>query len=175
MKQRMTTVVAVAIGLLVSSPGTLRAQVTLPTSTGDVSTDLKNFARRFSAAMVFADVKTLGELLDDNFLDTDEQGRQITKKEFLASVKSGDRKTLSMAMGQLRIFGFGYGAVMTGRVNQKVTLGGQPTPEVSAFTDTFIMVNGIWKCIAMHRSAPYPTAATSSQATPAAPAAAPPK
>jgi hypothetical protein len=144
-----------ATGLLFSAPERSAAQVQFPL-TGDLATDLKNLERRFSTAVVFGDVKTLNEILDDNFIDTDEQGRQTLKKEYIAGIKAGDRKILSLSLNNLRIHGFVYGAVITGRAMQKGTLKGEEIPDVASFTDTFAMVGGTWKFIASHRSAPTP-------------------
>jgi len=168
MKRTLFTIGALAVGLLLSTPGRICAQVQIAAST-DPSAELKALERRYTTALVFGDVKTLAEILDDSYLDTDDEGHQLDKNAFIAAVKGGERKMLSIQLSQLRIRSFLYAAVVTGRAVQKGMVNGQQVPEAASFTDTFAMVNGGWKFIATHRSAPR-TSALAAPVAPVAPA-----
>ena len=136
---------------------------------GDVAGELKGLERRYTTAQIFGDVKTLEEILDDTFIDTDEQGHQLDKAGFISAVKNGDRKILSISLSQLKIRSFLYAAVVAGRITQKGTVNMKPVPEIGSFTDVFAMINGNWRLVASHRSAP-PAAPAAANPAPASPA-----
>jgi len=160
MKKTLLLVFAFVLGLPAWS------QVQLGSPMGDIPGELKGIERRFTNALIFGDVKTLEEVLDDTFLDTDEDGHQLDKAGFIKAIKSGDRKILSISLSQLKIRSYVYAAIVAGRATQKGMSNGQAIPETASFTDVFAMINGQWKIVASHRSgiatppAPAPPAAS---------------
>jgi hypothetical protein len=138
-----------AIALMV--PGWTTAQVPQPS---DVVQELRTVERKWTAALVRNDLKLLDEVLDDTYMDTDEEGNQTDKAGMMAAIKSGDLKMTSIQLSGMKIHSFVYAAVVTGRAVQTGTYKGQKVPPSVAFTDTFAMINGTWKIVASHRSGP---------------------
>jgi Domain of unknown function (DUF4440) len=122
----------------------------------DVAQEVKALERKWGFALVQGDAKSLAEMLDDTYLDTDDEGTQTDKNGILAAVKSGDLKVTSIQLSGMRIHSFVYTAVVTGRAKQTGISKGRPLPPSVSFTDTFAMINGVWKVVASHRSAPHP-------------------
>ena len=112
--------------------------------------------RKWVDALATRDTKTLSEILDDTYMDTDEQGNQTDKNGLLAALKSGDLVLTAISLSGMKIHSFVYAAVVTGRATQTATYKGQKLAPSVAFTDTFVMINGQWKVVASHRSAAGP-------------------
>jgi hypothetical protein len=138
-----------AIVLAVS--GWTVAQVPQP---GDVVQELRTLERKWTAALVRGDTAALSDILDDTYMDADEGGNQTDKAGVIAAVKSGDLKMTSIQLSGMKIHSFVYAAVVTGKAAQTGTFKGQKIPPSVVFTDTFAMINGTWKVVASHRSAP---------------------
>ena len=100
------------------------------------------------------DLKALADILDNTYLDTDENGHQTDKNGMLAALKSGDLKITSLQLSAMKIHSFIYAAVVTGRALQSGTFKGEKIAPTVSFTDTFILMDGDWKVVASHRSAP---------------------
>jgi hypothetical protein len=121
----------------------------------DIGASLKYLERRWVSALVIKDLKTLTEILDDSYMDTDETGARSDKNGILEAVKSGDLQLDSIKLSGMVVHTFGVAAVVTGKADQSGKFKGQPLPPYVSFTDTFVLINGGWKVAASHRSAPH--------------------
>src|SRR5258708_6199047 len=152
MTYRVFTLLAIAMAF----PGWNAAQNAAPAApSGDIVQDLRTMERKWTAALVRSDVKLLEEVLDDNFFDTDDQGNRNDRAGIIAALKSGDLKVTSIQLSGMTIHSYIYSAVVAGRGVLQGTYKGQKLPPSVSFTDTFIMLNGAWKLVASHRSAPH--------------------
>jgi ketosteroid isomerase-like protein len=152
MTHKLITVLAIALAV----PGWGAAQNGSPVpQPADVAQDLRILERKWTGALVLRDAKMLAEILDDTYLDADEEGNQTDKEGILAAVKSGDLKMTSIQLSGMKIHSFVYTAVVTGRALQSGTFKGQPVASTVVFTDVFAMINGTWKVVASHRSGPH--------------------
>jgi opacity protein-like surface antigen len=107
---------------------------------------------RWANALQKGDTATLGSILDDTYVDTDEMGRRTDKPGLLAALRSGDLKLNSIKLSGVQVYESGTTAVVTGRATQDGTSSGQPLADSVVFTDTFVMRQGSWKAIGSHRS-----------------------
>jgi hypothetical protein len=177
MKPKLFTVMAMALTI----PGWLAAQAPLATpqipigtsqpanavpSAAEVAQQLRVVMKKWTGALVNHDANALAEVLDDTYLDTDEEGTQTDKAAILALVKSGDLKLTAIQLSGLKIHSFVYAAVVTGRALQAGTFKGQKVPQAVSFTNTFAVIDGVWRVVASHRSAPHPASAPKPTATP---------
>lgn len=121
----------------------------------DVGASLKYLERKWVMALVTKDIKTLTDILDDTYMDTDESGVRSDKNGLLAAIKSSDLQLTSIKLSGMVIHSFGVAAVATGRAEQTGSFKGQGIPPYVSFTDTFVLMNGAWKVVASHRSAPH--------------------
>lgn len=146
------------MAIALAIPGWSVGQVSTPApptpSAADVAQELKTLERQWVAALVNGNTKALSDILDDSYVDADEQANTSDKTGILAALKSGDLKMESVQLSNLKIRSYVYAAVVTGRALQNGTFKGQKLPPSVAFTDTFVMMNGAWKAVASHRSAP---------------------
>jgi hypothetical protein len=148
MRHRILTLLAMALAV----PIWIGAQT--PAS-GDIGQDLKTVQRKWTAALVQNNAKLLDEVLEDNYIETDEEGNQMDKKGILEALKSGDLKMTSIQLSGMRIHAYVVAAVVTGHALQTGTYKGRKVPQVVVFTDTFLLMNGSWKVVASHRSGPH--------------------
>ena len=147
MKQKLITLAAIALWL----PAPAAGQAT----PAEIGQELKALESRWVSALVRADLKTLGQILDDSFMESDEEGNQTDKQSLLAVLKSGELAVTSVQLSNMRIHSFIYSAVVTGRAEQHGMFKGDKLALTVVFTDTFAMINGTWKLVASHRSAPH--------------------
>ncbi len=146
-----------AIGLAIPGSATGQVITAPPPQAADLVQELRTIERKWVSALARSDSKALADILDDTFMDTNEEGKQTDKKEILEAVKSGDLKVSGTQLSQLRIHSFVYAAVITGKAQQTGTWKGEKLPPSVSFTHTFVMINGVWKMVASHRSALPPS------------------
>jgi ketosteroid isomerase-like protein len=132
---------------------TAQTKAPQPPPASDVGASLKYLERRWVFALATKDIKTLTEILDDSYMDTDENGARTDKKGVLAALQSGDLKFASIKLSDMLVHSFGDAAVVTGKAEQSGTFKDKAMPAFVAFTDTFVLMNGAWKVAASHRSA----------------------
>lgn len=153
MGKKLITVMTIALAAACLA-GAQTAPATPATSPTEVAQELRMVERRWVDAVRSSDVKALGEILDDTYMDTDEEGHQTDKTNFLAAVKAGDLKYSTILLSSMRIHSYVYAAVVTGKARQNGTFKGEKLPLSVSFTDTFVMIDGVWKVVASHRSGP---------------------
>jgi len=113
---------------------------------------LKDVENKWVEALAKADAATLGSILANTYVDTDEQGHRSDKKGVLSVLKSGDLKIASIKLSEMKVEVYGDAAVVTGSAVQKGAFKGQALPADVIFTDTFIKRGGKWRAVASHRS-----------------------
>jgi ketosteroid isomerase-like protein len=90
-------------------------------------------------------------LLADKIVETDHDGKVLSGKEaVLADAKSMTYS--SMEYTDLKVTVFGDTAIATGAYAGKGTAAGKPFDLRGRFTDTWVMANGKWQCVASHDS-----------------------
>lgn len=114
---------------------------------------LINLENKWVDALVKSDAATLDSILDDTYVDTDEQSHRSDKQGVLAVLKSGELKIASIKLSDMQVRVYGDAAVVTGSASQAGNFKGQPLTATIIFTDTFIRQNGKWRAVASHRSA----------------------
>jgi hypothetical protein len=153
MGKKLITIMTIALAAS-GLAGAQTAATTPAASPTEIAQELRMVERRWVDALRSGDVKALGEILDDTYMDTDEEGHQLDKTNFLAAVKVGDLKYTTILLSSMRIHSFVYSAVVSGKARQNGTYKGETLPVSVSFTDTFVMIDGVWKVVASHRSGP---------------------
>ncbi len=103
---------------------------------------------QYYKAMVNADIKVLNEILADEYTETGEKGELRNKDYYISKMKSGDLKFSSAKIDDLKVNVYGSAAVAIGRLVIKGEHKGEKIDEVDRFTDTWVMRNGHWQCVA---------------------------
>ena len=105
-------------------------------------------ARAWERALVRADVARLEEILADDYVETDEAGQVHGKSDILAALASGDLTFTSLEMSDERVRSYGTSAVATGIATQDGRFWRQALPRRVAFTDVYVLQNGLWRAAA---------------------------
>jgi ketosteroid isomerase-like protein len=108
--------------------------------------------RLWNEAQVNRDSAALNALVSDRFIDTEYDGEISDKIKFLADIKDPLFKPTSVNIREVKVNLFGDTAVVTGIYQTKGTYQGKPYDHFGRFTDTWILENGKWQCVASHTS-----------------------
>jgi hypothetical protein len=128
------------------------------TSLSAVAQDQIDAAARRSRVMAFEsawgiaekdkDAKTLDALLDDSLTYTDYDGTLKTKSDFLAGVKAPGHNRELQVVESTAARVYGDTAVVTGIYQVKGVDKGKPYLRRGRFTDTWVLRNTNWVCVA---------------------------
>ena len=96
-------------------------------------------------------VELLAPLLADKVVETTDEGKVRAGEEaVLAAAKAGTWSSVEYT--DLRVTVFGHTAIATGTFTGKGTNAGKPVDVRERFTDTWVMTNGKWLCVATQDS-----------------------
>jgi hypothetical protein len=107
----------------------------------------------WNQAQLHHDSKALEGLLADTFVSTDNDGTFMNKSQFLIDNKDLSYAPSLMANKDERVFVYENAAVVAGIYHAKGLSKGKPFDHFGRFTDTWIFLNGKWRCVATHTSA----------------------
>lgn len=97
-------------------------------------------------------VELLAPLLADKVVETTEEGKVLAGKDAVLAAAKAD-KWSSAEYSDLKVTVFGDTAIATGTFAGKGTdAGGKPVDARVRFTDTWVMANGKWLCVATQDS-----------------------
>jgi len=96
-------------------------------------------------------VDLLAPLLADKVVETTDEGKVRAGKEaVLAAAKAGTWSSVEYT--DLKVTVFGHTAIATGTFTGKGTNAGKPVDVRERFTDTWVMTDGKWLCVATQDS-----------------------
>ena len=96
-------------------------------------------------------VDLLAPLLADKVVETTDEGKVRTGKEAAVAAAKSDNWS-SAEYTDLKVTVFGHTAIATGTFTGKGTNAGKPVEVRERFTDTWVMENGKWLCVATQGS-----------------------
>ena len=96
-------------------------------------------------------VDLLAPLLADKVVETTEEGKVYAGKAAVLAAAKSDSWS-SAAYTDIKVTVFGSTAIATGTFTGKGTNAGKSVDAQVRFTDTWMMTNGKWLCIATHDS-----------------------
>lgn len=111
-------------------------------------------------ALLGADVRKLTSLMDPTFIWTHRTGEQVSRKQLLDELSSGELKYSKLETAKVTISVYSDTAVVRGEsLRQRsaipgTTAGADADPFVVHYTVTFINQGGAWRAVAMHTSRP---------------------
>jgi ketosteroid isomerase-like protein len=106
----------------------------------------------WNQAQLHHDSKALEALVADSFVSTDNDGAFQDKARFLADNKDAAYAPSVMANSEESVFLYGKTAVVAGVYHAKGLYRGRPFDHRGRFTDTWVNLDGTWKCVASHTS-----------------------
>jgi ketosteroid isomerase-like protein len=116
------------------------------------SSTLLALERMWNQAQVTRDVAALQNLVGDRFVNTEWDGSVSNREEFLADIRNPHFQALAMNTQDMKVDLYGNTAVVTGIYHIKGMSQGKAYEHVGRFTDTWIQINGSWRCVASHTS-----------------------
>jgi len=103
----------------------------------------------WNRALEVKDTKALDLLLADTFVSVDIDGSMQSKTEFLASIRSPDYHPPAQAVTeQSSAEVYGDSVVVVGIFRTKGVIKGKKYVKRERFVDTWVRINGTWKCVA---------------------------
>ena len=104
----------------------------------------------WNLAQLQHDGKALETLVGDHFVYTDYDGTVMNKTQFLADIKNPSYKATLMTNDNMQVFLYPNAAVVIGTYHAKGTSEGKSFDHTGRFTDTWILRDQQWQCVASH-------------------------
>ena len=108
----------------------------------------------WNAAELQHDPGALDQILTDDFVITEPDGTLQSKRAHMAFTKDKSYHYDLLVSEGFRIKVYGTVGVVTGTYHEKGKYKGKVFDRRGRFTDTWIKLNGNWKCVASHDSLP---------------------
>ena len=135
----------IAITLLLAAPLASARQ----SARSDETSHVLALDNSWNRALETKDTKALDMLLADTFVSIDIDGSMQNKREFLASIKSPDYHPPAQAVTEQSAANvYGDSAVVVGIFRSKGVDKGKKYSNRERFVDTWVKINGTWKCVA---------------------------
>jgi ketosteroid isomerase-like protein len=136
-------VLAGAVAVLgITAPGISSAK-----DTAKAEKELLQLERDWTQASLKGDATALGKILGDDWVGQGPAGT-MTKAQVLVELKSGDNKTDSITLGDMKVRVYGDTAVVTGSDDEKSSYKGKDTSGHYTWTDVFVKRKGRWQAVA---------------------------
>ena len=129
----------------------------MPRSEEDARKEVAATEAAFHEAVLGSDVKKLGSLLDESFVWTHRAGEQMTRRQLLDNLKSGELKYSKLETNSVTVSVYGDTAIVRGvSQSQRGSSPGEVSDDAGPFTIfytlTFVNKGSGWKAVAMHSS-----------------------
>jgi ketosteroid isomerase-like protein len=106
----------------------------------------------WNQAQLHRDAGALEALIADRFVNTEYDGEVSDRNQFLADIKDPQFKPSAVSLQDVKVNIYRETAVVTGLYRTKGSFDGKPYDHLGRFTDTWILENGRWECVASHTS-----------------------
>jgi hypothetical protein len=118
----------------------------------EAAEELTRIEAQWHKALEEADVATLDRLLAPDWFITNGSGNIIPKSELLAALRSGEIKFVSTVPSEIKVHAYDRAAVVTKRSTDQTMYGSSPGGGRYQMTDTFVKLDGRWRCVTTHAS-----------------------
>ena len=141
MRKRIFCVLAFALCALAQSP-----------SPGPDAANIIALERMWNQAQVSLDAKAVASMIGDRFINTEYDGEVSNRGKFLADFADPKYKPTLMNIDDVKVEMYPNTAIATGNYHVKGSYGSKPYEHFGRFTDTWILQDGKWLCVASHTS-----------------------
>jgi ketosteroid isomerase-like protein len=135
------------LSVVVTVLGTVAPEFALAKDTAKDEKELLQIERDWTQASLKGDAAALGKILGDDWVGQGPAGT-MAKAQVLAELKSGDNKTDSITLGDMKVRVFGDTAIVTGSDDEKSSYKGKDTSGHWTWTDVFVKRKGHWQAVA---------------------------
>jgi ketosteroid isomerase-like protein len=135
-----------ALALMLSAAPLAAAQKT--TTSADDRSMILALESAWNQAEIHHDAAAAASIMADTFISVDHHGALQSKSQYLADLKDRSFQPDEIANSDTSVYLYGNVAVVTSEYRTKGTDGGKPFVHHGRFTDTWVKLNGEWKCVA---------------------------
>ena len=136
-----------ALALLSALPLVAAAQTKTANSADDKSMILA-LESAWNQAEIHHDAAAAASIMADTFVSVDHHGALQNKQQYLAGIKDLSFSPTEIANSHTSVYLYGNIAIVTSEYRTKGTDSGKPFVHRGRFTDTWVKLNGEWKCVA---------------------------
>jgi len=108
--------------------------------------------RLWNEAQVSRDANALAGMIGDKFVNTEWDGEVTERGKFLADIADPRFKVNSLNIQDVKVILYKDTAVVAGIYHTKGTYMGKPYEHTGRFTDTWVLQDARWQCVASHTS-----------------------
>jgi ketosteroid isomerase-like protein len=126
---------------------TVYSQDTVKPSGGDQSM-IRAMENAWNQAELHHGAKAADAILADTFISVDHHGQLENKAQYLAGLRDTSFNPQQISNTDTTVYVYGDTAIVTSVYRTKGTDGGKPFAHHGRFTDTWVKLNGSWKCVA---------------------------
>jgi ketosteroid isomerase-like protein len=106
----------------------------------------------WNEAQVNRDSAALERLVAERFVNTEYDGEVSDRSKFLADIRDPEFKPTLVQIRDAKVNSYGNTAVVYGFYHTKGRYQARPYEHFGRFTDTWMLQNGRWQCVASHTS-----------------------
>jgi ketosteroid isomerase-like protein len=108
--------------------------------------------RLWNEAQVNRDANALAGMIGDKFVNTEWDGEVSERGKFLADIADPRFKVNSLNIQDVKVVLYNNAAVVAGIYHTKGNYLGKPYEHTGRFTDTWVLQDARWQCVASHTS-----------------------
>jgi ketosteroid isomerase-like protein len=109
--------------------------------------EILNLEKEFERAIISNDAEAIGQVLADDWIIIDSDGRVIDKSRFLGAISSGKLSHQAMDSHDVRVRVYGESACVTALTTTRGKFMGQEFTSQERATDMFVQKDGRWQCV----------------------------
>ncbi|HEY1271491.1 MAG TPA: nuclear transport factor 2 family protein [Terriglobales bacterium] len=121
-------------------------------ASGQDSSKIIAMENAWNRAELHNDASAVELLLADDFVLTSAEGSLMNKAQMIASVRDKSYRPEALESTGMVVHLYGATAIVTGAYHEKGVDKGKPWERRGRFTDTWILLEGRWQCVASHFS-----------------------
>jgi ketosteroid isomerase-like protein len=137
-----------ALTLVLSTASVLSLAQNKSASSADDKSMILALEGAWNQAEIHHDATAAAAIMADTFISVDHHGAFQNKSQYLASLKDLSFKPEEIANSDTSVYLYGNTAIVTSVYRTKGTDDGKPFVHRGRFTDTWVKLNGEWKCVA---------------------------
>lgn len=121
---------------------------TKTTTSADDKSMILALESAWNQAEIHHDATAAASIMADIFISVDHHAALQNKQQYLADIKDLSFSPTEIANSDTSVYLYGNVAIVTSEYRTKGTDGGKPFVHHGRFTDTWVKMNGGWKCVA---------------------------
>ena len=106
----------------------------------------------WNEAQVNRDARALASMIGDKFVNTEWDGEVTERGQFLEDIGNPQFKVSLLNIQDVKVILYHNTAVVAGTYHTKGTYQGKAYEHTGRFTDTWVLENDKWECVASHTS-----------------------